>query len=360
MAARKAATLGPEELRLRRAVRAHPEDPVPRNRLGDWLVAQGLLEPGLKAFREAAERYLLRQQPVRAMAVLKKAFRLAPDDHVLADQLVQACRQAGRPQAAAEVYFSLSLRLGSTGDQERAYQLFARGVAENPSNLQRKHRLAVWSRTLGRRDRAADLYLELASAWGQKRNLDRATKFLQKARSLRNGPKAVLVEARLLTLSGQHPEAVQLARHALVRFPNHEGLQTWLAASEAAGPEPAGLVAELPSRAVLSRLRQNLYQAQNWLTQGYPARAMALVQRMLFLDPGFPPALDMAEQIHRDSGYPSRFQALCIACSQRLSEQGRSAEALACLDRVEALFPGSTAAYRHALEAAARRASGRA
>lgn len=75
-------------------------------------------------------------------------------------------------------------------------------------------------------------------------------------------------------------------------------------------------------------------------------KSMSLIQRILLLDPGFGPALDLAKSIHTESGHLSRFQRLCISCAQRLTQLGRQREALEALDRVEAIFPGSSVAYR--------------
>lgn len=330
---------------LRKAVREAPEDPSPRNRLGDWYSLHGNLKEAIREFRRTAEIHLHRGNYPKAMAILKKAFQLAPLDVPLADQLVHACRLANRPQTAADVFFSMSLRLSAERDQKGAYQMFSRGVAENPGNMQRKRRLADWSLKLGKNDRSADLLLEMAEFWGQKLDLERAYKVLAEAREIRNGPKAALVEIRILTLSGRHGEAQNLAEKTMRRFPNHAGLQAWQR-NHRTEPAFQYYPSKVPAEAVLSRLRHTLLQARSWLSQGYPARAVGLIHRMLLLDPGFLPALDLAEQIHRDSGYLSRFQRLCLSCAQRLTLVGRREEALACIDRVEAIFPGSGIAYR--------------
>lgn len=299
-------------------------------------------------FRRSGEGYLQREQYPQAVAVLKKAFRLAEPNPALADLLVHACRLANRPQAAAEVFFAISSRLAASGDAKGAHQMFSRGVAENSGGTLRKVRLAQWSLQLGKRDQAADLFLELADFWGNKLDLVRAYRFLGAARNIRNGPKAALVEMRILTLSGRHGDALSLARKALVRFPQHAGLQVWLAARDQQAEPPPG-ISQVPVGNVLPRLRGNLLQARTWFTHGYVGRAMSLIQRMLLAEPGFIPALDLAEQIHRESGDLIRFQRLGLACAQRLANQGRNLEALALFDRIETLFPGATTAFRGTL-----------
>lgn len=341
----------PEEAiaQFRSALRRHPADPGLRNRLGDWYLGQGQTAKAVAQFRTSAQCYLQEERHAQAVAVLKKAFRQAPLTPGLGDELVHACRLSGRPQAAAEVFFTLSRSLVEAGDAERAYQLFARGVAENSGNLQRAQRLALWSLQTGRRDRAADLYLDLAARCGDRLDLDRAYRFLAQARELRNGPKAALAEVRILAASGRQDQALELARSAKARFQPHEPLERWLATHGNGSQAPAQPRETLPGRASLARLRQHLQRAQSWLTQGYPGRALALIQRILLADPGFVPAIDLARQIHEASGVLSRYQRLCQACAQRLMQQGRKEETIAFLDRMDAAFPGSSTAYRAAL-----------
>lgn len=334
---------------LRWEIRQQPRDPALRNRHGDLLLQEGQTHRAMKAFRRSGQLYLERAQYARAVAVLRKAFRAAPADAVTADLLVQACRLGGRPQLAAETYFALSQHHLERGDELLAYQLYSRGVAENPGGVMKKRRLISWSKQLGRRDKAADLLLELAGFMGQRMDLGRAFRFIGEARELRNGPKVALVEARLLLQSGQPDNASLVVRQARRRFPNHPGLQALAASLEDQGAEPTTWSHVAPP-AQFARLRHNLQQAQAWQEKGYSTRALGLVQRMLLVDPGYQPALVLGEEIHTASGYLSRFQHLCIACAQRLAQQGRRPEAEACLARAEALFPGSTIAYRHLLQ----------
>lgn len=77
-----------EELDLREAIRLDAQNPVPRNRFGDWLVSQGRLAEAIREYKRAGKAYLSREQYRRAMAVLRKAFRLDPADPPLADLLV--------------------------------------------------------------------------------------------------------------------------------------------------------------------------------------------------------------------------------------------------------------------------------
>lgn len=337
---------------LRRQLRGAPQDPALRNQQGDLLLAEGQTGRAAKAFRRSAELYLAQAQYARAIAVLRKAFREVPGDHATADLLVQACRLGGRPQLAAETYFALSQLQTERGDDLAAFQLFSRGVAENPGGVMKKRRLVTWAKQLGKRDKAADLLLELAEFMGQRMDLDRAFRFIGEARELRNGPKVALVEARLLLQSGQPGNASLVVQQARRRFPNHAGLQTLEATLTSRGSE-AGAWSHVAPPAQLARLRHNLQQAQAWQEKGYATRALSLVQRMLLVDPGYLPALALGEEIHAASGYLSRFQHLCISCAQRLAQQSRLPEAEACLDRAENLFPGSTVAYRHILRGGA-------
>ena len=337
-----------EELTLRREIREKPKHPAIRNKLGDWYAGQGKALEAVREYRRSAEFYLQQELYSQAVAVLKKALRMTTSNMPLAELLVHACRLANRPQAAAEVYFDLSSSLTVAGDQLGAFQMFARGVAENPSNAAKKYRLAEWARNLGKTDRAADLLLDLASFWGTRLDLDRAFRYLNEARRLRNGPKAALVECHILETSGRHAEASSLAQGALARFPNNAGLQGWLASQGELDTSKA-FISAIPPEAVLHRLRLNLTQAKGWLSHGYPTRAMGLIQRMLISDPGFVPAIELAKQIHQESGFLSRYQRLCRSCAERLVKQGRLVEASACLDRMETFFPGSAEAYRSSL-----------
>lgn len=341
-----------QEEALRGEIRKSPLDPALRNRHGDLLLAEGQVRRALKSFYRSAELYLAREQYSRAIAVLRKAFRETPADSVVSELLIRACRLGGRPQLAAETFFALSRHHLAQGDEATAFQLYARGVAENPGGVMKKRRLISWAKQLGKRDKAADLLLELAEFMGQRMDLDRAFRFVGEARELRNGPKVAMVEARLLLHSGQPGNARMVLRQARGRFPNHAGLAALETTLAVAGGD-ATTLSHAPPPTQLARLRHNLQQAESWQQKGYDTRALALIQRMLLLDPGYLPALAMGEEIHRASGFLSRFQHLCLSCAQRLAQQGRLPEAEACLDRAENLFPGSTVAYRHILKGGA-------
>ncbi len=315
------------------------------NQLGDLWLRMDRASAAIRAFRRAGEGFLQREQHARALAVLKKASRLAPLDTALVEQLVYASRLSNRPQVAAEAYFVQSRLYAAQGDELAALRMFARGVAENPLSLKPRLRLVQWCKSLGRRDQAADLLLEVAELMGQRQDLDRAYRFLARARELRNGPKSILVEVKILKGSGRHEAAAQLFHAARTRFPNHPGFAT-------PGPEgsahPGPLDQDwMPTTGLLLELRQQLLQAETWRANGYDARALSLLQRMLIKDPGFQPALSMAEDIHQASGKASRFHTLCLTCAERLAAQERRSEAAACLDRAEQIFPGSSRAYRH-------------
>lgn len=337
-----------DETQMRAALRNQPISPFLRNRLGDILLAQGQASAALSEFKHSAQQYLHQGMFKRAIAVLRKAVRQAPMDTALAERLVAACRLGNRPALAANTYFDLSTRFTEVGDEEAAYQFFARGVDENPVNIEKTKRLIRWALSRGDRDRAADLWLRIARQMVQHADFRQATAFLDRARALRNGPKAAMVGMELLVAQGAHEDARMLLLGSLRRFPNHAGLLDALSrfkGNQGAASPHQGWIA--------SRRKPDdsakLVQAKAWLDQGYAARALSLVQRILLSDPGQMAALALAEAIHRQSGYLSRIQRLYVACAERLVRENRMQEAWQCLDRSEALIPGSTRAIRRVL-----------
>ena len=208
----------------RTLLEANPQDAALLNRVGDAAVEAGQTRAAVLAFRALAKVLRQDQQDKKAIAILKRVMKLAPDDLEAAQALAEALGANGGAREAALVHFQVAQQLERTGDAAQALAAYARGVAADPSKPETRLLLAARYEGAGQKDKAAGAYQDAAEALALAHREPEALDALARAEA--NGPSArvTLSRARVLGVLGRREEALAALEQALEVHPGNPTL----------------------------------------------------------------------------------------------------------------------------------------
>ena len=203
---------------------AYPNDPTLLNRVGDVAIEAGQVRAGVLAFRALAKIFQQGHQERKAIAMLKRVMKLAPDDLDAAQQLVEILAATGAGREAAQVRFQMADQLKAAGRGEESLAEFARGVAADPSRLELRLQLAARYEEAGQKDKAAGAWQDAAEALAVDHREAEALDALARAEALGPSARIVLIRARVLGIMGRKEEALAALEAALASHPGNPTL----------------------------------------------------------------------------------------------------------------------------------------
>lgn len=218
--------------------RAYPEDQGIMNRLGDLLVQAGAHKEAVAIFKVLALNLQRDGHDKKAVALLRKVLRLAPEDGEAVGQLAELLVAGGQTREAARLQADLAEVLRRQGHADAALGALSRAAAADPFDSALRFRLAQAYVAAGQKERAAGLYAEAAEELMTAGRVDEAQDALDLAMDLVKSAKLFLFQARIHHAAGRQPKAVHTLKDALKAFPANPTLLEALAEAQLEAGHP--------------------------------------------------------------------------------------------------------------------------
>ena len=239
------------------------------NRVGDAYLQAGKLNEALDLFKKAGSGYERSGFNSKATAVLKKAHRVAPEDMEISERLAELYRQTNMIKEAIQIHIEVADVCTRKGLIKRALEEFAKVVDLDPKNLKNKVKLADLYNKEGMKDRAANIYLDVAEALSMEQMHSEAGQILERAKTMVSTPQVFLTQSRLCVIQKDLSGAAEHLREGLGLNPRSAELLDALAEVElqARSPERAlealAQVPQLPEKslALCERAMRDLVRA---------------------------------------------------------------------------------------------------
>ena len=244
-----------------------PGDLPMMNRIGDLYLNAGKVRDALDMFKRAAQGYERDGFAPKAVAVLKKARRAAPDDGDVASRLAESYRQTSMIKEAIQIHIEMAEQFTKKGLLKRALEEFAQVVELDPKNLKNKIKLADLYNKEGMKDRAAGIYLEVAEALAIDQMHTEANQILDRAKMMTTSPQVFLTQSKLCVIQKDLAGAANHLRDGLAANARNTDLLEALAEVELQAKNPANAlkalseVPQLPEKA-LALCERALKEAQ--------------------------------------------------------------------------------------------------
>jgi len=175
-----------------------PSDLAILNTIGDLYVREKNLPEGLKQFNKLAEAYLQEGFTVKAIAIYKKISKLEPNTVEPLVRLAELYQLQGLGREAREQYVQAGELYKKRNQNDKAAELLRKIVQLDPGNAQARARLAAFCDQIGRKDEAAQVYVETAEVALRRGDAATSESSLKRALELKpKSPKAHLLLARL-------------------------------------------------------------------------------------------------------------------------------------------------------------------
>ncbi|HJU84383.1 MAG TPA: tetratricopeptide repeat protein [Holophagaceae bacterium] len=247
----------------------NPRDMPLMNTVGDLLSQAGRNAEAVDLFKKLAIAYERDGFAPKATAILKKTVRLAPEDMDIAQRLADLYRQTGMIRDAVATHLQVAEHFTKKGLIKRALEEFAKVVDLDPKNLKNKVKLADLYNKEGMKDRAAEIYLEVAEALGVEGMHAEAFQILERAKTMTTAPQVFMTQSRLSVIQNDYNGAAAHLRQGLEANPRSSELLEALAEIElrANNPDRAlealGQIPQMPEKAlpVCERALRQLVQA---------------------------------------------------------------------------------------------------
>jgi len=194
-----------------------PADHGLLNTLGDLYVRDKNVSEALKQFNKLADAYVQDGFTVKAIAIYKKITKLDPSSVEPLVKLAELYQLQGLAREAREQYSAAVEFYKKKNQNDKALEVLKKVVQIDPENTAARTRLAMFCEQLGKKDEAAQSYLEAAELALHRDDSAGAAAALAKASSLSpQNPEIQLFRARV-AMREQRPEE---AEKILTSVPN--------------------------------------------------------------------------------------------------------------------------------------------
>ena len=179
------------------------------NTIGDLYIREKNLPEGLKQFKKLADAYVQEGFTVKAIAILKKISKHDPSTVEPLIKLAELYQLQGLGREAREQYVQAAEFYRKKNQYDKTAELLRKVVQLDPENAQARARLAVFCEQVGRKDEAAEVYVDTAEVALRRGDADTSEGALKKALELSpKNPAAHLLKARL-ALARQNADEVE-------------------------------------------------------------------------------------------------------------------------------------------------------
>jgi tetratricopeptide (TPR) repeat protein len=324
-----------------------PRDLTVLNTVGELHVRMNRVDEGAQCFRKVAESYASDGFMVKAIAMYKKLAKLSPDSADCRQKLAELYSSQGLFSDARAQYASLAEFYLQARNSEAAIAVLRKALELDPENTRIQQRLADLYAREGRSTDAAEIYLMAAQSRHCRHNLPGAQEAVDKVLALQpRHEAALLLRARIAIDSGQPVLAMQALESLPELDQRPEALRELLRASAAAGNLGSTEAAALKLVRVHNDASGILAAASAMVAAGECERALRLVRDHVeavasasngplvdFLNETLnairthAPALELLVELYRVTGAEGSGREASELLAQAYCEQGRLSEA---------------------------------
>ena len=222
-----------------------PDDFQLLNRVGDAYLQAGKVADAIELFKRSGSGFERGGFNSKATAVFKKAHRITMEDMEIAERLAELYRATNMIKDAIQIHIEVADLFTKKGLIKRALEEFAKVVDLDPKNLKNKVKLADLYNKEGMKDRAANIYLEVAEALALEQMHAEANQILERAKTMVSTPQVYLTQSRLCVIQKDLAAASAHLREGLVANPRSPELLDALAEVELQARNPAGALEAL-------------------------------------------------------------------------------------------------------------------
>jgi tetratricopeptide (TPR) repeat protein len=329
-------------------LKADPTDTTTLNLLGDLYVRVNAIPDAVRTFARVADLYCHSGRSTKAIAVLKKACKLDPENLDSATRLAHLYAQEGLIAEAQQQCLVVAESYLRAGLKEQGFNIYRQLIQRNPDNADFRLRLAEASLRDDLRDQAHDAFFDAAEVLRAQGKHEEALKtFLRAVGAQPAGRAALKAAVNIYLQRGETQPAESLIKHLLRARPDDAELLTLLGhvqQMEVALAEARGAIA----RAVEEDPQALQYQVElvsacdrAYLTfmtavaelqrQGRERDALNACLKALRLKPGDKPALFVAVNLYLKLGDT---QSAVVTLRHTLRAQPENVELLRLLGSV--------------------------
>jgi tetratricopeptide (TPR) repeat protein len=218
-----------------------PDDFQLLNRVGDAFLQAGKVPEAIDMFKRAGAGFERDGFNAKATAVFKKAHRVAAEDVDISERLAELYRSTNMVKEAIQIHMEVAEIFTKKGLIKRALEEFAKVVELDPKILKNKVKLADLYNKEGMKERAANIYLEVAEALALEQMHSEANQILERAKTMVTTPQVFLTQSKLCVIQKDLAGAAEHLREGLAANPRSPELLDALAEVElqARSPERA-------------------------------------------------------------------------------------------------------------------------
>ena len=186
-----------------------PSDLTLFNTIGDLYIRERNITDGLRQFHRLAEAYVREGFNVKAIAIYRKISKVDPHSVEVLLKLAELYQFQGLSREAREQYLQAADFFKRRNQADRTLDVLRKLVQLDPQNSSFRDRLATECEQLGRREEAAQAFLEFAEVALRRKELPAAETALKKAAELDpKNSKITLLRARM-AMSREQPEEAE-------------------------------------------------------------------------------------------------------------------------------------------------------
>jgi tetratricopeptide (TPR) repeat protein len=186
-----------------------PSDVSLLNTVGDLYIRDRNITEGLRQFHKLAEAYVRDGFNVKAIAIYRKISKVDPNAVDTLLKLAELYQLQGLSREAREQYLTAADFFKKRNQAERALEVLRKVVHLDPENLNFRNRLATECEQMGKREDAAQAYLESAQILLRRDDQAAAESALKKAAEMNpKNSKIQMMRARV-AIARQQPEEAE-------------------------------------------------------------------------------------------------------------------------------------------------------
>jgi tetratricopeptide (TPR) repeat protein len=186
-----------------------PSDVSLLNTVGDLYIRDRNTTEGLRQFHKLAEAYVHEGFNVKAIAIYKKIAKVDPNSVENLLKLAEVYQIQGLTREAREQYLQATDYFKKRNQIERALEVLRKLVQLDPENINFHNRLATEFEQAGKREEAAQTYLESAEILLHRNDHAGAEAPLKKAAELNPKDSKVLILRARVAITRQQPEEAE-------------------------------------------------------------------------------------------------------------------------------------------------------
>jgi tetratricopeptide (TPR) repeat protein len=214
----------------REILRNDPHDIATMNVFGDLCAKAGQTAEAVNVFVRIADRYLKQDSIPKAVAMLRKAVKLAPDNTDAGIRLAALYFKQNLLVEAQQQYLTVADQLLRQGRRDEAFSFYENLIKSDPDNLALQLRVAEAYLRVQNTDRACELFISAADKLQEQLKHEEALKsYLQALKARPEDRRPLTAAINIYLRRAETRPAETLLRHLLRTSPDDPALLNLLA-----------------------------------------------------------------------------------------------------------------------------------